>query len=185
MPDLLLKKEPLSETLRGTGSSLLFFAALGLFLVILASYGGLALLSRAQRNAEAIQEEQVKSKGEYARPELIRQILVLDERLNSMRILLTKHVFLSNTLRLVEASTHPQVRFTNFGVSAEGKRIELTGEAASYAVLTRQIGFFENDRNVERVEFGGLSLGGESGTLGFKLTVIFKPALLQIRPPDL
>lgn len=185
MPDLLLKKESAEQTFRNKeASALFFFAALGLFLLTLATYGGLILLNRQERNTQTALEDQIKSKGESVRPELIRQILALDERLGIARALISRHTFLSNTLRLVESNTHPQTRFTNFNVGGEGKRIELTGETASYAVLAKQIAFLEGDQNIERVEFGGLSLGGENGRLGFKLAIVFKPALLQIRPPD-
>lgn len=182
MPDFLLKKEHPTPTLRldRTGSAL-FFVSLGLFLLILAAYGGLWLLNRAQHQTILTLREQIQSKEEDARPELINQILALDQRLSNIRAILGKHVFLSNIFRLIEKGVHQEVRFSNFNLSANSRKIDLTGEAASYAALARQIALFEQDPQIERVEFGGLTLSGEN-LLGFKLTLTFKQALLQIRP---
>lgn len=182
MPDLLLKKERSTGTARTEqAGSVFFFISLGLFLFTLAAYGGIFLLNRAQQQTLATLREQIKSKEENLRPELISQILLLDQRLANIRTLLSKHLFLSNVFRLIEQDVHPQVRFSNFNASANSRKADMTGEAASYAALARQIALFEQDPQVERVEFGGLTLTGEN-LLGFKLTLTFKPALLQVRP---
>lgn len=98
-----------------------------------------------------------------------------------MRTLLARHVFPSNVFKLLEADTHPQVRFANFNFVADSRKLEMTGETTSYALLARQISLLERDPQVEEVQFGGLAFG-PSNLLGFKLTIIFKQSLLQLRP---
>lgn len=182
MADLLLKKElPETKFRLERGGSIFFYVVLVLFFLVLASYGGLSLLNRAQGGAHEELTAQVKFKEEELRPELLNQLFLLDQRLKNMRTLIAGHPFPSNLFRFFEQNTHPQVRFNNFNFNAESKKVELTGEATSYAVLSKQVALFERDPQVEQVEFGGLAFG-PNNLLGFKLTVILKSALLQLRP---
>lgn len=98
-----------------------------------------------------------------------------------MRTLLSQHLFPSNVLRFLEINTHARVRFLNFNFGADSRKLDMTGEAATYAALAEQIAVLENDPNVEAVEFGGLSIGAKN-FVNFKIAVIFKPALLLLRP---
>ena len=56
----------------------------------------------------------------------------------------------------------------------------MSGEATSYSTIARQIGVFERDQNIERVEFGGLSLGANN-VAGFKVSLIFKRSFLGFK----
>ncbi len=182
MADLLAKKEPyISAAVIERSSSLLFFAVLAIFFLVAASSGGLALLNRAQSTAHAEVLEQVQEKGGNLQTDLLNQIFLVDQRLSNLRLLIADHIFTSNALRLLEQETLPQVRFLNFNFEATSRKLDMTGEAASYSLLAKQIGIFERNPNIERVEFGGLAMGG-SNLAGFKITVIFKKSFLLIQP---
>lgn len=159
----------------------MFYLGLVVFLAAAASFAGLTLLNRAQKEAREVLLTEVREKQGTLRTDLVNQIFLLDERLKNLRTLLAGHVFSSNVLRFVESTTLPQVRFINFSFDASSRKLDMTGEAISYAVLARQIGIFERDPNIEKVEFGGLSLGANNFA-GFKITLIFKKSFLNIRP---
>jgi len=163
------------------GGSAFFFASLILIILILMLWGGLAILNASRAAVREQIANQNKQKEENLRPELLNQVAVLDNRLRNVRTLLDGHVFSSNIFKAVEQDTHPQVRFTNFAFTADSRKVDMSGEAATYSVLSRQIGILERDPQVDRVEFGGLS-STEAKFVGFKLTVVFKPTLLGIRP---
>ena len=155
------------------------YAGIGFLVAVSAALGGLIFLNRAR---QAMREEfiaQNEIKKESLRPELLTQITLLDQRLKSVRGLVGDHNFASNVFRVIEANTHPQIRFTNFAFAADGLKADMSGEAASYRVLAQQIAILERAAEVERVEFGGLSTTGE-GLVGFKLSLLFKPALLHL-----
>lgn len=182
MADLLTKKEPYISTLQlKRGGSFLFFVVLAVFFVMAASSGGLALLNKAQSAAQETLWEEVRGKEGSLRTELLAQIFLIEQRLRNLRLILAEHVFTSNVLRLLEQETLPQVRFLNFNFDAASRKLDMTGEAASYSILARQIGVLERNPNIERVEFGGLAIGGNN-LAGFKLTLIFKKSLLLLRP---
>ncbi|MBI2056080.1 MAG: hypothetical protein HYT37_01765 [Candidatus Sungbacteria bacterium] len=183
MPDLLARKEAVASKIVSIRqeSSLLFFVALLLFLAASSAYGGLFLLTTAQASTRDELTVQIQEKENNLRPELIEQIYALENRLKNIGTLLNRHTFSSNAFRILEAATHPQVRFTNFGFNPESYKVEMSGETISYAVLARQVNILERDPQIERVEFGGLTLTGNN-LLGFRVTIIFRSALLQIRP---
>ncbi|MBI2640472.1 MAG: hypothetical protein HYW91_01140 [Candidatus Sungbacteria bacterium] len=182
MADLLLKKESPLQTLQmRRGGSILFYFSLLAFFLASAGYGGLWLLNNAQGKARDELIAQVKTKEEELRPELLNQIFLLDARLKSMRALLSQHSFPSNILNFLETHTHPRVRFLNFNFSGSAGKLDMTGEAASYAVLAEQIALLEGDPNIETVEFGGLSIGAKN-LANFKMAIIFKPSILHLRP---
>ncbi|MEK7541779.1 MAG: hypothetical protein AAB533_02955 [Patescibacteria group bacterium] len=164
----------------GRGVSLFFPVAVVACAAVVAAIGGLLALNRVR---EAEREEFVAQntiKEESVRPELLAQISLLDRRLKGVRGLLDEHTLTSNIFRMIEADTHPQVRFLNFIFSADGLKIDMTGEAANYRALSQQIGIFERDPQIEKTEFGGLSATSE-GLVGFKLSLTVKQALLHLR----
>jgi hypothetical protein len=181
MPETLLKKEsPLDKLKYQERWSPFFYIAFFVFVIVLAVWGGLAGLNYSLEKRRTDFSEQTQLKIQSLDQGLIDQIFTLERRINNIRALLNAHVFLSNVFRLLEGDTHPKVRFSNFSVSAATNKIDLSGETESYAVLARQIAIFEGNPQVENVEFGGLSFSGN--LLGFKMTIIFRPSLLQIRP---
>ncbi len=182
MADLLVKRGPSLEFIRAKQSGAVFFyLSLILFFLILAAYGGLALLNRAQRVALLEVQEEVRLKEEALRPELVDEILLLDERLKNLRTLIGGHTFSTNIFKLLEENTHPRLRFLNFNLAREARRIDLSGEAASYAALAEQIGALERNPQIEQVEFGGLSVTSQN-LVGFKLSLIVKEGLFHLRP---
>lgn len=182
MADLLSKKEPyISPARLERGGSFIFFIALAVFFIIAASSGGLALLNRAQSEAQAEILEQVREKGDNLQTDLLGQIFLVDQRLSNLRLLIAEHLFTSNVLRLLEQETLPQVRFLNFNFDTFSRKLDMSGEAVSYSLLARQIGVLERNPNIERVEFGGLAIGGNN-LAGFKLTLILKKSFLLIQP---
>lgn len=149
-------------------------------LLVGAAAGGLVILNRGREAQKLELISQNKIKEESMRPELLASILSLDQRLKAARQALGSHTFVSNVFGLLEADTHPQVRFSNFSFAADSLKLEMSGEAASYRALARQIAFFEQDPQIDHVEFGGLSVTGE-GLIGFKLSLTFKQTLLRLR----
>ena len=158
--------------------------SIGFFVVVLAATAGIAVLNQRREAQKTQFIDQNKIKEESVWPELLMQIASLETRLKNARALLTNHPFASNVFRVLEQDTHPQVRFSNFSFGRDGLKADMSGEAASYRVLARQIGIFEQDPQIQKVDFGGLSTTGE-GLVGFKLTLVLQASLLQLRPEAL
>lgn len=183
MPDGLISKKMEFKDLplvRG-GETALFFVSFGIFILAAALSGGLFLYNRVFNEQIKVAEEDLESRRSEFSDTTVNQLISLDKRLSSIRILISQHIFPSNVLALIEKTTHPRVSFSAFLYSADSRKIDLRGEAASYSILARQIGLFESSPNIDRVEFGGLSLG-ERGLVNFKMSIIFKPEFLRLSP---
>ena len=183
MPDGLISKKTDFRDLpfvRG-GETALFFVSFGIFILALALSGGLFLYNRVLDEQVTVAEEDLEARRAEFSDATVNQLIALDRRLSSIRILISQHIFPSNILTLVERLTHPRVSFSSFLHSTDSRKIDLRGDAASYSILARQIGLFESSPNIDKVEFGGLSLG-EKGLVNFKMSVIFKPEFLRLSP---
>ncbi|MDO8500181.1 MAG: hypothetical protein Q7S66_06045 [bacterium] len=183
MPDELISKRPYPQRTQFAppAGAPLFSVAIILFLIFLLVWGGLYFYKRSlDANAENWRS-QISSLENELRPDLLNQLIGLSNRLAATREILSRHTFSSNTLALLERDTHPQVSFTSFQYSEEGRKIELSAKAASYRVVADQVMAFEADPQVESVGFGGLQLD-DKGLVGFKLSIIFKPSLTKLRP---
>lgn len=163
-----------------SSGSLLFSVSLTIFILVFAAFGGLILLNRSRTSELDALARQNQVKEEALHPELLEAVTILDKRLRNMRSLLGGHVFGSNAFKVLEQTTHPQVQFSIFNFAVEDRKVGVSGSAPNFTVLSHQIGILERDPQVESVEFGGLSL--RERTIGFTLSIIFKPGLLLIRP---
>ncbi|MBI4134864.1 MAG: hypothetical protein HY471_02010 [Candidatus Sungbacteria bacterium] len=178
MADGLLQKEEHKVQVGGFVADFLFTVGLVVMIgAVLASLGAFVYGRMASSNAEVLKEE-VKKLEVDLEPKLLDQILALDQKLRSIREVLESHVVSSNIFYFLEKNTLPQVRFLIFTYSADQRRLELTGQAASYGTLAEQVRILEALDEVETVDFGGLSIN-EKGILNFKMTVIVSPSLTK------
>lgn len=187
MPDQVAYANPtpaptLEEIRKSHSNGILFYVSLLVFLLVVAAYGGLIFLNRAQQSAQQEILSQIEQKRQELRPELVQQIFSLENRFNAMKSLIQKHTFPSRTLAWLEQHTHPRVAFATFAFDSTIRKLALTGAADSLVSLNQQIAIFQQDPDIEKVEFNGLSFKKEDGSAGFNATVIFKPAFLQVAP---
>ncbi len=187
MPDQVAYPNPapipaLEEIRSRNSNGLLFYVGFLIFLLVLAAYGGLIFLNRAQQSAQEEILAQINQKRQELRPELVQQIFSLETRFKSMQSLIQKHTFPSRTFTWLEQRTHPRVAFSAFAFDNTVHKLALTGTADSLVSLNQQIAILQRDPNIEKVDFGGLSFKKEQGNVGFNATVVFKSAFLQVAP---
>lgn len=184
MPDQIVSGNQLPnlETVRvrhSTGIS--FYASFLIFLLVLAIYGGLIFLNRAQQTAKQEILAQIDQKRQELRPELVQQIFSLEQRFKSMQALIQQHAFPSRIFTWLEQRTHPRVSFTTFSFDSPSRKLILAGATDSLTSLNQQIGIFQQDPNIEKVEFGGLAFGKNGGSgITFNSTFILKASFLQV-----
>lgn len=160
------------------GGAWLFNLGLVAFIASLVAAGGLFAYGRSLAATRADWEEQVQGQEAELRPDLLAQIADLSSAIGVSRELIAGHVYASNSLLLLQSVTHPFVSFSSMSFSRDAHKIELVGSANSYRSVAEQVGLFETHPQVEKVDFGGLSVS-EKGLVNFKLAVIFKSSLLQ------
>ncbi len=178
---LITKDRSIRPHFQTEAGAWIFNISLVLFLASLVFFGGLFLYHRSLANNQADWEKQVETQEADLRPDLLAQLIELSSEMSATKGLLSSHTFTSNVFTFLEQTTHPKVRYTTFGFSASALKIDVSAVAASYQIVADQIQILEAHPQVTKVEFGGLSLGGE-GLVNFRLTIIVKPSLLKLQP---
>ena len=180
MPDQLLKREsPLQRFHLSTGGYLFFYFSTIAFLAVAGVYGGFLLLNRNLQKAEEKLIESVRVKQESLKRDL-KSILLFESRLKNTNNLLAEHRMPSRILQFLEKNTLPTVRFTSFSLNGGESKISLVAETINFSILSEQIALLERSTDVERVEFGGLSLvTAGRNRVNFTLSIFFHPDLLH------
>ena len=160
------------------GSTWVFTFGLLIFLATLVASGGLFIYVRSLEASKLEWEDQVRAKESELRPDLLDQLTDFARLISASQDLLKNHVFASNTLLFLEKATHQKVSFTTYGFNHEHLRVDMQGSAGSYRVVAEQVTALEANFEVEKVEFGGMAMN-EKGVVTFKLSIIFKPTILQ------
>lgn len=185
MPDQIAYGNPapnLEEIRSRHSNGFLFYVSFLAFLLVLAAYGGLIFLNRAQQTAEQEILAQIDQKRQELRPELVQHIFSLERRFKAMQLLIQKHTLPSRTFAWLEQRTHPRVAFNAFSFDSIARKLVLAGTADSLVSLNQQIAIFQQDPNIEKVDFGGLAFKKDSGSVTFNETVVLKPAFVQVAP---
>ena len=156
------------------------FAGLFFLVITIAGYAGLYYINKSQDATQSELVAQIQQKEEDLRPKLLDQIFALQKRIQTVSAVLTSHIFVANTFAALERDTHPRVRFQSYAFSPTDNTITLKGEAGDYSVLAQQIAFLEGDQQIDRVEFGGLSLA-DNNRVSFNLTIRFLPTFTATR----
>ena len=150
------------------------FVGLFFFIISIAGYAGLYYLNKSQEETQAQLIEQVQQKEDDLRPKLLDEIYSLQKKIKTISGILSLHPFVANTFALIERNTHPRVSFASYSFSPKDRKISLKGEADDYGVIARQIVFLEGDKQIDKVEFGGLALKDDR-RVTFTMTIYVMP----------
>ncbi len=171
-----------SRMLQEKKGAFTLFAALFFFIIALASYAGLYFINASQDQTQQKFIEQIKQKAEDLRPKVLDEIFALQKKLQTASRVINSHQFASKTFTLLERITHPRVRFLTYAFSPQEHTVSLTGEADDYSALGRQIAFLEGDAQINKVEFGGISLDETSKRVKFTLAIYLMPTVTVASP---
>ena len=156
--------------------SLSFVAAILLFALSLASYGGLVFLTYTQNNSIQTLADEIKQKTDTFSITDLNNIYRTESRLVAFKDLLSKHIYTTSALRFVEDNTFPQVQFVNFAMDKTG--INLSGKTSGFVMVARQLAHFESNPFIQAVEFGGLSFA-DGGALTFEVNLKLSEVVLH------
>ena len=168
------QKNP-SENTPGANSLFFMGGILIFFLVALAGVLFFFLIRSEKGKQEILRSEIQQKRDELRASEVVEQAVDLEARLASMRQILDGHVFGTNAIRLMENVVPPGVRFGGFSFSAGKRTVSTSATAKGFSAVTQQIEILKRDSNIERVDFGGLSVN-EKGEVAFSLSITFTPA---------
>jgi len=107
-----------------------------------------------------------------------REVLKYNNKIGYFFSLLDSHLENAKIFNLVERSTHPQIWFTKFNLSATDDKAIFSGKARDFANLGQQIMIFKQSDWVSAVDLQKVSISKE-GNVDFELLVSIKSGILK------
>lgn len=111
-------------------------------------------------------------------PEIIRELTRIDNRIVSVKSLISRHYILTPLFEFLEDSTPKVVRFNDFSytMTEQGLELQMKGEARGYAALALQADIFQKSQHFINPAFSDLNLN-EKGDVNFSFTATIEPNL--------
>ena len=111
-------------------------------------------------------------------PEIIRELTRIDNRIISVKDLISKHYILTPLFEFLEVSTPKVVRFNDFSytMTEQGLELQMKGEARGYAALAQQADIFQKSQHFINSTFSNINLN-EKGDVNFSFTATIEPKL--------
>lgn len=155
-----------------------------LVLAMLAS-GGVFLFEKFTIQNIATKRQSLERSRSAFEPATIKELVRLDNRLETGKNLLGSHVSLSKLFDELEATVLASVRFTDFSYDAtNGERMFLSssGEAKSYNAVALQSGDFSKSDIITDPIFSNVNIGPK-GEIRFDFTAVINPARIRYTTP--
>jgi hypothetical protein len=154
-----------------------------LFVITVLVSGGLFIYKNILESKRAAADQSLSAAREAFQPEKIQELIDVDSRIVSAKVLLDKHVAISGLLSLLQNLTVRNIRFDNMLYARKGDgsvTLSLDAEAATYNALALEQDIFSKNESMKNPEFSNFSLS-ENGTVKAKFFANLSPALLSYK----
>lgn len=151
---------------------ILSFCALALGLAV---FGGLKIYDYYLKKNIAGLEEQILRVYSQHSEETVNKVAETEKAIEIVKNLSKNQVFSSLFFEKIEALTLPEIQWKGFSIDTRLGKAELSGQAASYSFLAKQMEKFK-EANFE-IDISGISLKGSG--VSFSAAIKFDPAILQ------
>lgn len=149
-----------------------------LFVISLALWGGLTYYKKSLVNQIADLKDRQSKVFSANDKALAAKIIDLQKSSDSAKGLLSSHIFISGVFDKIAAVTLPRAQWQSINLSAADRTVKLTGIAANYSVLAKQMlalgeGGFSNVAitGIKLDKLGGVSFGA---SFNFDPKILYK-----------
>ncbi len=156
--------------------NILFIICLIALFALVGSYVFLFILS--ENIFEEIQEKKRILAQTPPEKELENQLILYETKINIFKELLVGHQKALNIFNTLEQVSHPQVLFSDFNFNSKGEIVNVSGEAASFIVLSQQMIILQETEFFKKITLSGVLMGDEE-KIGFSLNFIFEPEVFK------
>lgn len=152
---------------------------LALLILSLLVYGGLFIYKKGLTQKVDNLNKSISDLESKRDNKLENSIYSADKKLNTVEGLFKDHFYWSKLFAKIEQATVPDVYFTEAKTAFADNKVELTlsGNAATYTSLARQMVSFKEDALIEGVDLGEVKLN-ESGGINFVLSILASRVVL-------
>lgn len=107
----------------------------------------------------------------------IKKVIKTDRKLDLLNQLLNSHIYFSQFFKFLEDNTLSKIYFNKFSASLAGQTVSLSGKAASYSELAKQIKTFSEQKEINKVDVSDITLLPD-GRVSFSMNFNFDKSLL-------
>lgn len=165
----------------GMGSGLplrLLAFSIFLFLLSLLSYFALNFgYSTYLNNQISNTEEETKALTQKISTDSQNKFIDVYSRLSNFKNLLAGHIYSTKAFPLLEKITYPSVYYNNVELSVNDKRIVLSGIAANFEALSRQLKLYDDEPLIESYILNQSRV--VENQVNFRTTLTLLPKLFQ------
>ncbi|MDH5442451.1 MAG: hypothetical protein OEX08_02515 [Candidatus Nomurabacteria bacterium] len=156
---------PATKKRRSRPVGLLMMLAVLLVILAGASAGGVVVYEQLAQASLDEKRESLKVAEGVFETSLLAELQKLDNRLESASMLLDNHIMMEPLFRMLELTTLPDVRFSQFNFSqADGPiSLKLAGEATNYTAIAQQSAIFGEEDMVSDHVFSNFSPNNDGG----------------------
>lgn len=184
MPDqttFIPKTSPVKIPYSGRGLGLFTgLASVFFILSLLLSFGLFFYRGLLQTQIDELGATLAKVENEFE-PASILELQQTAKGITEAKLLLKKHVALSQLFKFLSANTIADVRFLNF--SYQDAKVDMNGVAKSYSSMAQESLILESSRLVKNVNFSNFSLTQE-GFVNFNVKFAVTPDLISYQTPS-
>ena len=175
-----IPKNPVFPTGAGTNNnnreqynssiSFLSIVALILFLLSVISSGGLFFYSKLQQKSIIELKESLALEKASFSESTTKDLILFSDQLKVVKLLLDKHLILSNIFIIMQSSTIPNINFTeiSFDTKTEGVvSVDFEGQSTSYEHIAKQSELFKSTGFLRDVLFYNMEIDRD-GNLVFE-----------------
>ncbi len=151
-----------------------------LFFIVSASYLGIEFGYLNFLDSQRLDLENQVAQISSSIPDTDREDLAeFYSRLANLNTTLNAHTGVSKTFPFLEKTTHPQVVYDAFEMQMKTQELTLTGRAASFEVLSKQLLAYQQASEVARVLLQSSDL--RETTVDFTVKLTMNPSLFKLQ----
>ena len=174
---------PTTRRRRGGTVNVFFLLALIIFLAAVTASVGVFLYERVTSQSLGEKKEQLERARAAFEPELIKDLTLIDLRIQSAESILNSHIAFSAFFTLLETMTLKTIQFDSFSYSLSDNgsiSIQMKGRGLSFSSVALQSDVFGKDPYIQNPIFSDLDLD-DVGKVVFSFAASVDPALVSYR----
>jgi flagellar basal body-associated protein FliL len=109
------------------------------------------------------------------------EVTVYQKKIGDFTTLLKNHEFASNVFNFMQAQTMPNIWFSQFGLDAKNRSVQLNGEANNLDDFSRQVAALERNKYIKSVGSFNSSLG-EGARTAFNINLVLDSSIFGYLP---
>lgn len=107
----------------------------------------------------------------------IKKVIEADKKMELLKQMLNSHIYFSQFFKFIEKNSEGKVYFDKFSADLSSLKVNLSGKAATYSNLAKQIKILSEQKEVKKVDVSNI-ISLPDGRINFSLEFNFDKSLV-------